>query len=107
MAHESFPIDVGIEKVRFARSTHCQSQRLGDIQFSEIGQMNGRNDMWFCTDLTDVLTLMHTKYTSSVMVLGLIIITHHFFSSDRRVDATNAYNGVRGTVVSPLIEIYL
>ena len=34
--------------------------------------VNRDNDQWLCRDLSEVLTVMHTKFSASVMVLGVV-----------------------------------
>lgn len=71
-------------------------------------KFNRRNDRWLCSDPKEVPTVMHTKFPSTVMVLGVIsnedrVMPPHFFPQGLRINAA-AYIEVLATVVRPWME---
>lgn len=76
--------------------------------FDQDQKVNRRNDRWLCSNPTEVPTVMHTKFPSSVMVLGVVsneghVMPPHFFPQGLRVNAA-AYIETLDTVVKPWIE---
>ena len=76
--------------------------------FDQDQKVNRKNDRWLCSDPTEVPTVMHTKFPSSVMVLGVVsseghVMPPHFFQEGLRVNAAG-YIRVLKTVVKPWID---
>ena len=76
--------------------------------FDQDQKVNRTNDRWLCSDPTEVPTVMHTKFPSSVMVLGVVsneghVMPPHLFQEGIRVNAAG-YIRVLETVVKPWID---
>lgn len=54
-----------------AHGTSYKLQRFREYQLLKSGQINKKNDKWLCIDHMEVLLLMHTKFMSSMMVVGV------------------------------------
>lgn len=59
------------------RVVNNQPQWLGDSELLENNQLNAKNNGRFCTDPDEITTKATTKFTSSVRVLGAVIIEGH------------------------------
>lgn len=66
--HDCFLTGAGNEKARRARGISRQLQRLEDSELLEIIYGNRRNNKCLCEDKMEVPTMMHMKFTSSVMI---------------------------------------
>jgi len=72
-------------------------------------KVNRHNNRWICEDPSDVPTVMHTKFPSSVMVLGVVssegdVMPPHFFEQGLRVNA-DVYIHSLQTVVKPWMDL--
>ncbi|UYV75111.1 hypothetical protein LAZ67_12002507 [Cordylochernes scorpioides] len=72
-------------------------------------KVNPRNDRWICKDPSEIPVVMHTKFSASVMVLGVIssegdVMPPHFFEKGLRMNA-DTYINVLETVVKPWMDM--
>ncbi|QQP37031.1 Transposable element tcb2 transposase [Caligus rogercresseyi] len=79
-----------------------------EIFFSQDQNSNRQNDRWICQNVDEVHVVKHTKFPSSVMVLGVIssegyVMPPHFFKKGLKVN-TAIYIDVMKNVVKPWLE---
>ncbi|UYV80732.1 hypothetical protein LAZ67_19001555 [Cordylochernes scorpioides] len=72
-------------------------------------KVNPRNDRWICKDPSEIPVVMHTKFPTSVMVLGVIssegdVMPPRFFEKGLRMNA-DTYINVLETVVKPWMDM--
>ena len=77
--------------------------------FSQDQKSNRQNDRWICQNVDEVPVVKHSKFPSSVMVLGVIssegdVMPPHFFEKGLRVD-TAIYIDVMKNVVKPWMDL--
>ena len=76
--------------------------------FIQDRKVNRQNDRWLCEDPSDVPTVMHSKFPSSVMVLGVVssegdVMPPHFFVQGLRINA-DSYIETLATTVKPWMD---
>ena len=73
--------------------------------FNQDQKINRQSDRWLCANPSDVPYVMHTKFSATVVVLGVVsneghVMPPHFFPQKLRVNAA-AYIEVLEAVVKP------
>lgn len=76
--------------------------------FTQDQKVNRRNDRWLCSSASEVPTVMHTKFPSSLMILGVVsneghVMPPYFFPQGLRINAS-VYIEALDTCVKPWIE---
>lgn len=67
---------------------HCHMES----KFLEGVQVNRRKDRWLCANHTEILTMMHSKLTSSVIVPGVVNTEDHVLPSHVIHVSTGCYS---------------